>query len=230
MTIINLFPLSIYKSKIDLTNDDKNLMIDEIRSMKKNSKNFSYKDQYFSWTGDTQGYEFLHESKNFKKLFEKIKIKITEYLNLLEVDSNFLNLFIQRSWATISEGKEIVSKHRHFQSHISFAYYLKKNAQDSNFIIFDEGYKNEIIPGIFRSTTAFKKGVIKKQNQLNTTNAIVKVEEDEIVIFPSKTLHSTQPTELNNERISISADIVCISKDSKFLEMTMPPINKWMKM
>ena len=51
-----------------------------------------------------------------------------------------------------------------------------------------------------------------------------------MVIFPSKTIHSTQQTMSNKERISISADIVCISKDSKFLEMTMPPIKEWTKM
>ena len=230
MPLINLFPLTILKDKIELKNNEKDLMINEIRLMKKNSKNLDYKNPSFSWTGDTQGYEFLHKNKKFSELFDQIKVKIKEYLKYIEIDNNLIDLFIQRSWATISEGKEIVSKHRHFQSHISFAYYLKKAENDSNIIIFDEGYKNEIIPGIFRSTTAFKKGVIKKQNHLNTTNAMVNVEEDEIVIFPSKTVHSTQQNPNNKERISISADIVCISKDSELLEMTMPPINEWTKM
>ena len=69
---------------------------------------------------------------------------------------------------------------------------------------------------------------------LGIGNAIVdvicKVEENDIVIFPSKTIHSTQPTKNNEERISISADIVCVAKDSNLLEMGMPPLNEWTKM
>ena len=36
-------------------------------------------------------------------------------------------------------------------------------------------------------------------NPFNVTQAIVNVEENDIVIFPSKTIHSTQPTNSNDE-------------------------------
>ena len=96
-------------------------------------------------------------------------------------------------------------------------------------MVFDESYKNEVMPGIFRSDTALKKGIVKKMNQFNVTQAIVNIEENDIVIFPSKTIHSTQPSFNNNERISISADIACVAKDSKLLEMGMPPLKEWTK-
>ena len=67
---------------------------------------------------------------------------------------------------------------------------------------------------------------VKKMNHYNVTQAIINVEEDDIVIFPSKTIHSTQPSQTNSERISISADIICVAKDSKLLEMGMPPLNE----
>ena len=51
----------------------------------------------------------------------------------------------------------------------------------------------------------------------------------DIVIFPSKTPHSTQPNVTNNERISISADITLIAKDSELLEHLTPPISNWQK-
>ena len=230
MPLINLFPLTILKDKIELKNNEKDLMINEIRLMKKNSKNLDYKNPSFSWTGDTQGYEFLHKNKKFSELFDQIKVKIKEYLKYIEIDNNLIDLFIQRSWATISEGNERIKKHRHFQSHISFAYYLKKNKNDSNLVIFDESFKNEVMPGIFRSDTALQKGIVKKMNHFNVTQAIVNVEEDDIVIFPSKTIHSTQPSQTNSERISISADIICVAKDSKLLEMGLPPLKEWTKM
>ena len=230
MNLINLFPLTIIKDKIDISVEDKDVMISEIRDMKKNSKNLSYQTKTNAWTGDTQGFEFIHKNKKFKKLFDEIIKRVWGYLNCVEIDSKLVDIYIQRSWATISIGNERIKKHRHFQSHISFAYYLKKNKQDSNFVVFDESYKNEIMPGIFRSDTALQKGIVKKMNQFNVTQAIVNVEENDIVVFPSKTIHSTQPTQNNDERISISADIVCVAKDSNLLEMGMPPLNEWTKM
>ena len=230
MNLINLFPLTIIKDKIEISEEDKNVMINEIRDMKKNSKNLRYQTETNAWTGDTQGFEFIHKNKKFKKLFDEIIKRVWGYLNCVEIDSKLVDIYIQRSWATISIGNERIKKHRHFQSHISFAYYLKKNKQDSNFVVFDESYKNEIMPGIFRSDTALQKGIVKKMNQFNVTQAIVNVEENDIVIFPSKTIHSTQPTQNNDERIYISADIVCIAKDSNLLEMGMPPLNQWTKM
>ena len=230
MNLINLFPLTIIKDKIEISVEDKDVMISEIRDMKKNSKNLSYQTKSNAWTGDTQGFEFIHKNKKFKKLFDEIIKRVWGYLNCVEIDSKLVDIYIQRSWATISIGNERIKKHRHFQSHISFAYYLKKNKQDSNFVVFDESYKNEIMPGIFRSDTALQKGIVKKMNQFNVTQAIVNIEENDIVIFPSKTIHSTQPTQNNDERISISADIVCVAKDSNLLEMGMPPLNEWTKM
>ena len=230
MNLINLFPLTIIKDKIDIGEEDKNIMINEIRDMKKNSKNLRYQTKTNAWTGDTQGFEFIHKNEKFKKLFGEIIKRVWGYLNCVEIDSKLVDIYIQRSWATISIGNERIKKHRHFQSHISFAYYLKKNKQDSNFVVFDESYKNEIMPGIFRSDTALQKGIVKKMNQFNVTQAIVNVEENDIVIFPSKTIHSTQPTQSNDERVSISADIVCVAKDSNLLEMGMPPLNEWTKM
>ena len=230
MSQINLFPLTILKDKIQMIENDKILMIEEIRNMKKNSKNIKFQTATNAWTGDTQGFEFIHKNQKFKKLFDEIIKKVWDYLNCVEIDNKLIDIYVQRSWATISVGNERIKKHRHFQSHISFAYYLKKNDKDSNLVVFDESYKNEIMPGIFRSETALQKGLVKKMNPFNVTQAIVNVEEDDIVIFPSKTIHSTQPTQNNDERISISADIVCVTKDSNLLEMGMPPLDEWTKM
>lgn len=55
------------------------------------------------------------------------------------------------------------------------------------------------------------------------------LEEDDIIIFPSKTLHGTQKNANNNERISISADISIFAKESKNLEHLTPPFSEWIK-
>ena len=42
------------------------------------------------------------------------------------VDPEQIDVFMSRSWATISDNKEAIAKHQHLQSHVSFAYYLHK--------------------------------------------------------------------------------------------------------
>ena len=94
--------------------------------MEKKSKNLNYKSKNQAWTGDTQGYENLHNNVKFKKLFGEIENHIKKYLELLNIDLEQIDIFFQRAWSTISKGAENISPHAHDQSHISFAYYLKK--------------------------------------------------------------------------------------------------------
>jgi len=230
MKVLNLFPLSIIQDKISIDQIVKKEMTEEIESMLLNSKNKDFKGPQDSWTGDTQGFEYLYKNNKFDLLFKQIKIKLINYLNHLGINEKKIDLYMTRSWATISNGKERIKQHKHQQSHISFAYYLKKDAEDANIVFFEEYFRNEIVPGLFTSPTLRKAGVIGKVNLFNAPSVDIKVEEDDIVIFPSKALHGTQVNKSNKQRISISGDVVCVAKDSELLENMMPPLEKWDKM
>ena len=67
MKIINLFPLSIIQEKILLEENIKSEMNKEIEIMVSKSKNKDYKNKDDSWTGDTQGFEYLHKNQKFKE-------------------------------------------------------------------------------------------------------------------------------------------------------------------
>ena len=58
--IIRIFPLLIYKNKIELTEDERNVLIKEIYNQKSKSKNPTYTTKTSAWTGDAQGFEFLY--------------------------------------------------------------------------------------------------------------------------------------------------------------------------
>jgi len=141
MKVHNFFPLSILQDQIKLTDEEKIHLINDIRIMKSNSQNSDHKLNKASWTGDTQGHEYIYNNPKFSNLFEEIKKKIHIYLDFLKIDQDQIETYIQRSWATISVNSEVISKHQHLQSHLSFAYYLKKNKDDSNFIIYDDEKK-----------------------------------------------------------------------------------------
>ena len=229
MKVYNIFPLTIYQSKIGIEENEKKKLISIIKNMKVNSKNIEYYNKVGSWTGDTQGFENLHHNPDFINFHKEVKKKIVEYLNVLNIDQNQLDIYVQRSWATISDGKEHIDKHTHLQSHISFAYYLKKSKGDSKINFYDDKRHNELIPGLFESPTANRRKILKKIDLHNSSSISINPEEGDIVIFPSKTPHSTEPNVLNSERISISADITLIAKDSELLEHLTPPISNWQK-
>ena len=230
MKIHNFFPLSILQDQIRLTDQEKINLIDDIRVMKANSQNSDYKLNKASWTGDTQGYEYIYNNPKFNNLFVEIKKKIQIYLDLLKMDQDQIEMYIQRSWATISVGSEVISKHQHLQSHLSFSYYLKKSKEDSNFIIYDDEKKNEFIPGLFGSRTLVKKKLIKEVTLTTATRVSLEVKEDDIVIFPSKTLHSTDQIKTNSERISISGDVIFLAKNTNKIEHLMPNFKNWKKL
>ena len=230
MKVHNFFPLSILQDQIKLTDEEKINLINDIRIMKSNSQNSDHKLNKASWTGDTQGHEYIYNNPKFSNLFEEIKKKIHIYLDFLKIDQDQIETYIQRSWATISVDSEVISKHQHLQSHLSFAYYLKKNKEDSNFIIYDDEKKNEFIPGLFGSRTLVQKKLIKQITLATATKISLDIQEDDIVIFPSKTPHSTDQIKTNAERISISGDIIFLAKDTNSIEHLTPNFRNWKKL
>ena len=71
--ILRIFPLTIYKTKIWLTDQERDLLIKEVYIQESKSKNLQYKNLNTAWTGDTQGHEFLYSNKKFEKRFHFIE-------------------------------------------------------------------------------------------------------------------------------------------------------------
>ena len=225
-SVFNLFPLALFRDKIEISESEREIMIKEILFQEKNSKNEIYKGKQPAWTGDTQGYEFLFKNKKFKKLFSLISESIKKYTAIIGLDNDKFDFYYQRSWATISRSNENIYAHKHHQSHITFAYYLKKSKDDGNINFHNESSHNEIVPQIFsqKSVVGFF-----KTNILNAQIATFSPEVDEILIFPSKTMHSTSFNKTSEERISVAADVTLVAKDSTNSESLLPPINQWDK-
>ena len=55
------------------------------------------------------------------------------------------------------------------------------------------------------------------------------LEQDSIIVFPSKTPHATLPNKSNLPRISISGDISLMLRQSKGFEHLMPNFTNWTK-
>ncbi len=226
MKIYNLFPLTVMQEKISIEESERKILINEIKKMK--SSNYENKKNTYAWTGDTKGHEFLFSNILFKNLSLKISNTILEYLKQLEINTNLLDIYYQRSWATFTENDQKINFHTHSQSNISFAYYLLKPPGSGGIIFKSNELQNEIAKNIFTSSK-LEKSLIKKPNAFNSDRSMFDLEQDTIIIFPSKTAHATAPNKSGLPRISISGDISIMLKDSKGFEHLMPNFNNWTK-
>ena len=135
---------------------------------------------------------------------------------------------MNRSWGTLSNEGENISSHQHSNSHISFAYYPKKPINSGNINFETRDHYNHITPNLFKLRN-YELGLF----DLNTNNAsITSVEtyENDIFIFPSKTLHFTDVSKSKEPRISISGDIFITLKNSDNFENVLTPISKWLEL
>ena len=226
MQIFNLFPLTVIKDKISMENKERDILVNEIKKMKEIS--YSKKNSSYAWTGDINGHEFLFSSDLFKNLSRKISNVIIEYLKNLEINVGYLDIYYQRSWATYTENEQSINFHTHSQSNISFAYYLLKPKNSGGIIFKSNELQNEIAKNIFTSSK-LEKSLINKANAFNSDRSMFDLEQDSIIVFPSKTPHATSPNRSGLPRISISGDISIMLKESKGFEHLMPNYTNWTK-
>ena len=224
----HFFPLSVYKTKLGLGKSYREQLIHEVKN-DFSSKNFDHKNNKNAWTGDLYGFEFLHERNLFEDLFRDISKYVEFYCRKLNISENIFDFYYTRSWATVAYEQQDIEMHQHMQSHISAVYYLNVPKDSGNLLLepFRGDNQNEFIPGLLRSRN-FRDGLIKTSLYLSP-GASINVETDDIIIFPSKTRHGTEKSKCQESRMSISADIVAVLKDSGSREFFFPPLDKWQK-
>ena len=226
MKVINLFPLTICESKIEMDETERDVLVSEVKKMR--SEETSNKKSAYAWTGDNKGHEFLFSNNLFKRLANKISSEIIKYLKVLEINSDLLDIYYQRSWATFTDSDQQINFHTHSQSNISFAYYLLKPENSGGIVFKSNELQNEIAKNIFTSTK-IDKSLINQPNIYNSDKSMFDPIQDSIFIFPSKTPHATLPNKSGFPRISISGDVTIMLKDSKGFEHLMPNFKNWSK-
>ena len=224
--LMSLFPLTIFKDQIVVPEINKKELINHI--LDSSTKNTFLKSDNRSWTGDINHEQFLLSEKKFKIFLDEITKKIIKYIEILGINASKVNLYLNRSWGTLSKKGENIASHQHSNSHISFAYYPKKPPQSGDISFQTIDHYNHITPNLFKLRN-LEQGLFN----LNTNNAsITNVEtyEDDIFIFPSKTLHFTEVCNSKELRVSISGDIFITLKNSDKFENVLTPIEEWIKL
>ena len=225
-TTLDAFALTLFKDSIALSPGERAEMAAYILQTSREAPALMPKKEGDTWTGDTKGHEFLFRNPLFSDLSRRIGQKIRDYVETLGIDGDQVDFYFQRSWATVSNRAERIRPHRHEQSNISFAYYLQKPQKSGSLQFIMPEVPNEFSPMAFGGEMLVG-GFIKQLTLRNSKTVDVDAEEDEIIVFPSKTLHGTLPNNTDTPRISISGDVVLMLKDSTGHEYLMPHFSHW---
>ena len=217
----DLFSLSVFRDDLDVDSKYREMLVRRILQMESPTP-----DEESAWLGDMAGFEFLFREPEFAKLFQLIADSIKSYTAALGLNNDLLSFYFQRSWATVSREGQRIFEHAHLQSHISFAYYLKKPPDGGGIYFSVAQHPNEFAEGLFTLSKADSE-IIGIPGERTLNRKYIEPGENEILIFPSKTLHSTAPNMTEEPRVSISADIVVTLKDSSGHETLMPSVDQW---
>lgn len=223
--IFNCFPLTVFKDSLGLPEPYRHGIGQRVVQAWQGGPKVG-QDRTNSWTGDRNGCECLHHDPEFEMLFQALTERLKRYMKALSVDADRLELFYTRAWGTISMRGQSIRRHRHNQSHISLVYYPLKAPGTGNLVFHDAEPANEFTPGLFEPH-AVNQGLLTASNILNSEIVNLPVAEDDVVIFPSKAYHATEPNETDGPRVSISADVVVALKDAAGVEYVMPPVRDW---
>jgi uncharacterized protein (TIGR02466 family) len=181
-----------------------------------------------SWTGDVHNVDRLHLDPAFDWLTDQVGHHALQYLEALGHDLKKIDVYIQRSWPVVALRSQGVGRHVHYTAHLSAVYYVAASKDDpGGRISFLNDHKpNELSGGIGTAMT----GGYSQHNALNYGSAIYQPIAGRLLLFPAKQPHEVEPSQTDEERISISYDLVITSRGAPYEghhEFLMPPPEVW---
>jgi hypothetical protein len=118
---VNLFPLSVYISDVAQHPSLKDGLVPRIKALQPYQPESRY-----AWTGDVNGHGFIHLDEDFKAWLGAMVPHIQRYLELLQLRTEYPDIYFQRSWPAVAKRHEEIAPNSHEYAHINLVYYLKK--------------------------------------------------------------------------------------------------------
>lgn len=165
----------------------------------------------------------LHNNKKFTELYNEITKVIEGCLLAQKYNLDLFEIYITKSWATLSIKDQHIAYHRHMSSHFSFVYYPQAHEQGNLFLLDDDAHKVGLnIPK--------REPYFTEWDQNNYSKAEYPAETGNIIIFPSMMFHETGKNNKEISRISISGDILLTMKKGIKSEHNIPSPDTWKKL
>ena len=181
-TINNLFPITIYTTKMDrgFTKQELQFIDNQKNKCNKNSGNINTKDNY------------ILNRKEFKNIKKFLDTTCKDYLEKIISPKNNIELYITQSWLNYTEKNQYHHIHAHPNSVVSGVLYFDCNKENDQIKFTNPLGYQQIKPEI------------KDFNIWNSETWWFALETGQLVMFPSSTTHQVETKKGNNTRISLA--------------------------
>lgn len=229
MVVESWFPLAIYYEDLPESALHKEALVKHIYALRASSGEQRTTDSA-SWTGDIHGVDRVHHDPVFDWLTDHVGNNVMRYLTILGHDLEKMDVHIQRSWPVIAKKGQVVSPHAHNTAHVSSVYYVSipGDGDPGGTTFFNDNRPNEISHGIGSGMT----GSYFERNMFNYNSAEYSPVEGRLLLFPAKLTHSVEPNMTDDDRISVSLDLIITSREDQVRgshEFLMPSPSQWKK-
>lgn len=182
-TMYPIFPVGIYKSKIDNNLTKKQIKFVEQQKIYKNEGNFISLNS------------FVLNEKIFKNLNKKILDHVNNYLfDVLQCEKKIMP-YITQSWLNYTEQDQFHHAHEHPNSYLSGVYYIEANKEIDSITFLKPNSYATILPSFI------------EYNTFNLFSSQFPVETQDILLFPSFLAHKVITKKENNKRISLAFNV-----------------------
>jgi len=165
----------------------------------------------------------LHNDHRFKELYNNLFKVIKECLIVQKYNLDLMEIYITKSWATLSTKGQYIAYHRHMSSHFSFVYYPQAHEQGNLFLLDDDAHKVGL-------TIPKRDPYFTEWDNTNYGKAEYPAETGNVIIFPSMIFHETGMNTKHEPRISISGDIMITMRKGVKSEHNIPSPSTWKKL
>ena len=197
-TVFRFFPEPIFKYKIpNYEKLNKNLS-KYIYDLYNNDKESLKKSNVGGW--HSKAFNLKDNKAPPHIFFQNIKAQINDVFQKYGWVFSPEKIKCEEMWAIINKKGNFNVEHVHANCHLSAAYYVKVPENSGNFQIFNP---NSISRNRFP----------KKSNptEFNIISAVLKVEEGDLLIFPSYLPHAVAKNETDEDRIVVSFNLSVLS-------------------
>jgi uncharacterized protein (TIGR02466 family) len=183
-TIEGLFPIPIYRTKIN-----RNLTKKELLFVDKNKINCNT-----NYGNNSSLNTNVLDEKIFEKLKNELNLIIQDYFEKVISPADNITPYITQSWLNYTKKNQYHHKHSHPNSLVSGIFYIDCNEEFDKIKFFNESY----------DTIEF---TFKNWNLWNSKSWWFSVKTGDIILFPSSLEHMVENKEGNNTRISLAFNV-----------------------
>jgi len=198
MNLLTIYSTAIWQAEYSEFENEKEMILDVCkRYRQENPHSFQV-----SGVGGYQSPKLLHLNEELRSVFNYI----TLLSNIAAENLNFVEreLFITNSWVNYNDSRQAMNSEHVHGDVFSGVFYLKVPEGSGKLCISN--------PGINRMWMGCD--LVKEKNQFCAESIKIIPEEGKILLWPSYLPHSVETNDHDEERISISFNIIALPKNS----------------